>query len=62
MLKNFLNYCKYSGVWVNFAANPYHWRFSFDLHNPDEMDPKMHSVFISVGPLSVRAVLDDGTW
>lgn len=60
--KTFLNYCKYSGVWVSFALNPYHWRLSVELYEPNDMDPKMHSIFISIGPVSVRAVLDDGSW
>jgi hypothetical protein len=62
MLKNFLNYCKFSGVWVTFALNPWHWRLSFQFQDPSDMDPKQYSIFITIGPVSVRAVLDDGSW
>lgn len=60
--KTFLNYCKYSGVWVSFALNPYHWRFNLELSKPDGMDPAMHTAVISIGPVTIRAVLDDGSW
>ena len=60
--KNFLNYCKYSGIWVNFALNPYHWRINFNKMKPDEMDPGLYAVYFTIGPLSVRAIVDDGSW
>jgi hypothetical protein len=61
-LKNFLNYCKYSGVWINLTLNPYHWRLSFDYTKPDDMDPSLYSIHISIAPLSIKFVLDDGSW
>ena len=61
-LKTFHNYLKYSGVWVNFALNPYHWRLSFGTQKPDDMDPAMYTFVMTVGPITVRAVLDDGSW
>jgi hypothetical protein len=60
--KTFLNYLKFSGVWVSFALNPYHWRLSFGVQKPDEMDPAQYYAFLTVGPFSIRAVLDDGSW
>lgn len=60
--KTFLNYLKYSGVWISFALNPYHWRLWFKFDKPDDMDPAMYVVNISMGPISMRAVLDDGSW
>lgn len=62
MLKNLLNYLKYSGVWISLGLNPYHWRLSFDSTKPDDMDPARYSYNIVVGPLSLKVVLDDGSW
>jgi len=62
MSKNFLNYLKYSGVWISFALNPYHWRVSFEFKKPDDMDPSMYAVYATIGPLAVRLVLDNGSW
>jgi hypothetical protein len=61
-LKTLLNYCKYSGVWINIALNPYHWRLWFDLSKPNDMDPGRYSFNISIGPISIKLVLDDGSW
>jgi len=54
------NYLKYSGVWVSFAVNPYHWRVAFDIQKPNEMDPALYGVSFTFGPISVKAVLDHG--
>lgn len=62
MSKNLVNYLKYSGVWVSFALNPYHWRLSFKCETPTDMDPAMYIVNIAIGPVNVRALLDDGSW
>ena len=61
-LKTLLNYCKYSGVWISIALNPFHWRLSFESQKPNDMDPKRYSTFITIGPICTRIVLDDGTW
>jgi len=62
MLKNFLNYLKFSGVWINFAVNPYHWRLAYNFDRPNDTDPAMYQFSITIGPLSVRAIVDDGSW
>jgi hypothetical protein len=62
MLKNFLDYVRFSGIWVSFALNPFHWRLSGSFHKPTDTDPSMYAIYITVGPLSVRTVLDNGTW
>jgi hypothetical protein len=61
-LKTLVNYLKFSGVWVSFALNPYHWRISFGLKKPDDLDPAMHVLHSSIGPISIRIVVDDGSW
>jgi hypothetical protein len=62
MSKNFLNYLKFSGVWISFAINPYHWRLACKFETPNDTDPAMYQLSINIGPLSVRAIVDDGTW
>lgn len=62
MLKNFLDYVRFSGIWVSFALNPFHWRLSGSFHKPTDTDPSMYAIYITVGPLSVRTLLDNGTW
>jgi hypothetical protein len=59
MLKNYL---KYSGLWVGFIFNPYHWEIKFTLTGPTELDPAMHTMFIAFGPFWIRGVIDNGNW
>lgn len=56
------NYLKYSGMWMGFVLNPYHWEFKLMRIKPDDMNPKNHGFMIAVGPIWVRGVIDDGTW
>ena len=58
MLKNFL---KYSGLWFGFVVNPYHWQFVNKREGVGELAPSVLGRFISVGPLWVRLVIDDGS-
>jgi len=60
--KTLLNYCKYSGIWISFVLNPWHWRLTFDYKKPDDMDPALYAVNFSIGPITVKAALDDGSW
>jgi len=62
MLKILSNYIKYSGIWVNFAINPFHWRLVFEFMHPDELNPNMRGIYISLLPISFRVVVDDGSW
>jgi hypothetical protein len=61
-LKTFLDYLKFSGVWISFAINPCHWRLAFRFDRPNDTDPAMYQFSTTLGPLSVRAILDDGSW
>lgn len=61
-LKIFLDYLKFSGVWISFAINPYHWRLAYRFDRPNDTDPALYQCNITLGPLSVRAILDDGSW
>jgi hypothetical protein len=57
-----IKWLKYSGVWVTFALNPYHWRIDFEMHGPDDMDPAKHIIIATVGPLTLRIITDDGSY
>lgn len=60
-LKNFRKYTKYSGVWIGFVLNPYHWEFANRSDGIGELAAKVCSRFISIGPVWVRLVIDDGS-
>lgn len=62
MLKNLSNYIRYSGVWVGAVINPFHWEFKFEFMHPDELNPAMRGIFVSLGPVWLRGVLDNGSW
>ena len=58
-----IKWLKYSGVWFTFAVNPYHWRLNFEAHtNPSDLDPAMRLIIVTVGPLTIRIVIDDGSY
>lgn len=61
-LKILSNYFRFSGIWVGAVINPCHWNFSFEFLHPDELNPKMKGVYVSVGPVWARLVIDDGSW
>ncbi len=57
-----MKYLKYSGIWFGLVVNPFHWEFRFQSITPDDMNPKQYGVFISIGPIWVRLIVDDGSW
>ena len=59
MLKNYL---KHSGIWIGVVVNPMHWEIRFVTIQPDDLNPKAHGFFLSLGPLWARVVIDDGEW
>jgi hypothetical protein len=60
MLKNYL---KHSGLCIGLIINPYHWeKIRFNITGPTELDPSMHTFFISLGPIWIRGVVDNGDW
>jgi len=62
LLKICNNYIKNSGIWITFALNPCHWKLDFATVQPDDMNPKAHGFFVAILPLSVRIIVDDGSW
>jgi hypothetical protein len=57
-----MNWLKYSGIWFSFALNPFHWRLDSGFDGPTDMDPAQYHAFIIVGPLTIRIVIDDGSY
>lgn len=57
-----MKYLKYSGIWLGVVINPYHWEFRLERITPDDLNPNQHGVFITIGPVWLRVVIDDGSW
>jgi hypothetical protein len=57
-----MKWLQYSGIWFSFAVNPYHWRLDCAFEGPTDLDPAQHHAFVTVGPLTVRIVIDDGSY
>jgi hypothetical protein len=57
-----IKWLKYSGIWVTLALNPFHWTINYEVHGPDDMDPAMKLIIVTIGPITVRIVLDDGSY
>jgi hypothetical protein len=57
-----MKWFKYSGIWVTFALNPMHWKIDFEVHGPSDMDPAMKLIIGTAGPLTIRIVIDDGSY
>lgn len=62
MLKNLSKYIRYSGVWVGLAVNPCHWDVRLSFLHPDDLNPNMRGFYISLGPVWLRVIIDDGSW
>lgn len=54
-----MNWLKYSGVFLTFAVNPFHWRLGFE-YGKDELNA--WSLKLNLLPLGVHIVVDDGSW
>jgi hypothetical protein len=62
MLKTLSNYIQYSGIWVSLCVNPFHWSFKSEFMHPDDLNPKMRGIYVVLAMVSVRVVIDDGSW
>lgn len=61
-LKILSNYAKYSGIWAGVVVNPFHWDVRFEHLHPDDLNPNMRGFYLSLGPVWLRVVIDDGSW
>ena len=56
------NWIRYSGIWITFILNPFHWTFRFENIFEDELNPKMNYVNLQFFFLNIKIILDDGSW
>jgi hypothetical protein len=49
-------------MWIGFVVNPFHWEVRFTTIQPDDLNPKAHGFYLSLGPFWARVVIDDGEW
>jgi len=47
---------------MGLVFNPCHWELRFTNIKPDALNPKQNGFMISIGPIWVRGVIDDGAW
>lgn len=56
-----MDWLRYSGIWLTFIFNPFHWRISTIKDNflpgPNRKEVTFQLLFVSV-----RIVLDNGDW
>lgn len=57
-----MNWLKYSGVFMTFALNPYHWRLGCEWGQDEIMGPKSHYFRLMLLPIGINIVIDDGQW
>lgn len=57
-----MKWIKHSGVWLGIVVNPFHWQLQFTTFGPTDMDPAKSGFYINLGPVWIRAVIDDGSW
>ena len=56
-----MNWLKYSGIWVGFVLNPFHWRFGF-VSDSDAWNDYVFENCLHFGPVWIRVIIDDGRW
>jgi hypothetical protein len=61
MLKQILNYLRYSGCNITLKLNPYHWRFNIEYFKTNECW-EQDALVIELLPITIRFWLDDGSW
>jgi hypothetical protein len=63
-MTKFIEYLKYSGVWIGLVLNPYHWQVTVKFGDSmfNDMNPNGRLLYISLGPLWIRIVIDDATY
>jgi len=61
-IRKIFNWIRYSGVWITFILNPFHWTFRFENIVNDELSPMEWRIDIQFFFINIRIVLDDGSW
>jgi len=63
MIKNILEYIRWSNLLIKFRINPLHWKISFGWSTSDDMHPGLIvSTYLEVGPLEITLYIDNGRW
>jgi hypothetical protein len=63
-MKKFIEYLRYSGVWIGIVLNPFQWQPKIETKDSlfNDMNPNGKLLYISLGPLWIRIVIDDATY
>jgi len=62
MIKNILNYIRWSNVILSVSLNPVTWRIFASYRGPTDMDPKMHLFIVKLIFVKLVIKIDDGSW
>lgn len=62
MIRNILNYLKWSDIAITFIVNPCSWKIEYEYSKPDSLNPKMHAISIKFLMLRLLVIIDDGSW
>lgn len=57
LMNRFLNYLKYSGLWLGIVFNPFHWQLGWVRD-----DNMIMSNTVLLGPIWVTLIIDCGDW
>ena len=61
-LRNLIKYVQYSGIWIGFVLNPFHWRLGYASGRDEIMGPNSYFVKITLLCVGLNVVIDDGSW
>ena len=62
MLNNLLKCLRFSGLWMGFVLNPYHWQLKVVHGSQNDLDDVIFGLAIYCGPFWIKVVIDDGSW
>jgi len=62
MIKNIIDYLKWSNLLITFTLNPCSWKIYFNYFPPNDLGPKMHHLIIRILMLRIELIIDDGSW
>jgi len=63
MIKNILNYIKYSNLLIIFNLNPFSWHIDFSWVTKNDMDPGLVvDTYLEFGPVKLVLWIDNGSW
>jgi hypothetical protein len=57
-----MKWLRYSGMSLGITVNPFHWTFVARWIKPTDMDPCQYGFYVSLGPVWLRAWIDNGDW